>query len=342
MIGNYHARCGVGEKPEVVIPEAYLSLLALPDDYCSLLSTMRSREISSVIIIQNLAQIKALFKETWETIPGNCDTLIYLGGNEQTTHKYISELLGKATIDKKTNGETRGRQGSSSRNYDVIGRELLTPDEARKFDNKKCLIFIRGFDPIEDQKFSPFGHKAFAQTEDGGAAPYVHQPGFGIPDKRFEILNEKSLKYFEKLAEKGENVFINKMTYEEFAVMTELDIDRRFMDNSLEYVDPKLGEEYPEDAEVPDDADEASEGNDAEESAGESRSFSRVNRPENDSIMTRMTTWKYSDDQIKELHKAYQVKMPMEEILKFFFPDTSAEEMSRIISGYEAKMSGKR
>lgn len=90
--------------------------VALPDDYCSLLSTMRSREISSIIIIQNFAQLKALFKDTWETIPGNCDTFIYLGGNEQSTHKYVSELLGKGTIDKKSSGETKGRQGSSSRN----------------------------------------------------------------------------------------------------------------------------------------------------------------------------------------------------------------------------------
>jgi type IV secretion system protein VirD4 len=87
MTGNCHVRCGAREKSEVLAPEAYLSLFALPDDYCSLLSTMRSREISSVIIIQNLAQIKALFKDTWETIPGNCDTFIYLGGNEQSTHK---------------------------------------------------------------------------------------------------------------------------------------------------------------------------------------------------------------------------------------------------------------
>ena len=127
MMGNYHARCGAGEKPEVVTPEAYLSLFALPDDFCSLLSTMRSREISSIIIIQNFAQLKALFKDTWETIPGNCDTFIYLGGNEQSTHKYVSELLGKGTIDKKSSGETKGRQGSSSRNYDVLGRELFTP-----------------------------------------------------------------------------------------------------------------------------------------------------------------------------------------------------------------------
>jgi type IV secretion system protein VirD4 len=105
--------------------------VALPDDYCSLLSTMRSREISSIIIIQNFAQLKALFKDTWETIPGNCDTFIYLGGNEQSTHKYVSELLGKGTIDKKSSGETKGRQGSSSRNYDVLCREIFTPDEVR-------------------------------------------------------------------------------------------------------------------------------------------------------------------------------------------------------------------
>ena len=149
------------------------SNVALPDDYCSLLSTMRSREISSVIIIQNLAQIKALFKDTWETIPGNCDSLVYLGGNEQSTHEYISKLLGKATIDKKSSGETRGRQGSSSRNYDVLGREIMTPDEVRKMDNKKCLIFIRGFDPILDSKYNPFKHPVFAQTADGEGKNHI-------------------------------------------------------------------------------------------------------------------------------------------------------------------------
>ena len=145
--------------------------VALPDDFCSLLSTMRSREISSIIIIQNFAQLKALFKDTWETIPGNCDTFIYLGGNEQSTHKYVSELLGKGTIDKKSSGETKGRQGSSSRNYDVLGRELFTPDEVRKLDNKKCIIFIRGFDPIMDNKFIPFNHPMFNQTADGKGEP---------------------------------------------------------------------------------------------------------------------------------------------------------------------------
>lgn len=208
------------------------SNVALPDDYCSLLSTMRSREISSVIIIQNLAQIKALFKDTWETIPGNCDSLVYLGGNEQSTHEYISKLLGKATIDKKSSGETRGRQGSSSRNYDVLGREIMTPDEVRKMDNKKCLIFIRGFDPILDNKYNPFGHPIFSQTADGEGVPYEHEPaveGESV-EPGFTILNEKSLAYYEGLKAKGEPVYIDTIPYEDFMLLGQMEVEKRFMD----------------------------------------------------------------------------------------------------------------
>ena len=110
-----------GKLPiQVTLMMDEFSNVALPDDFCSLLSTMRSRRISSIIIIQNLAQIKALFKDTWETITGNCDTLVYLGGNEKSTHQYISEMLGKSTIDKRSTGETRGVHGSASRNYDCL------------------------------------------------------------------------------------------------------------------------------------------------------------------------------------------------------------------------------
>ena len=195
--------------------------VALPDDYCSLLSTMRSREISSIIIIQNFAQLKALFKDTWETVPGNCDTFIYLGGNEQSTHKYVSELLGKGTIDKKSSGETKGRQGSSSRNYDVLGRELFTPDEVRKLDNRKCIIFIRGFDPIMDNKYIPFAHPMFKQTADGGGKPYVHHMSSNneVVGPPYEILSQKALEHYKQLKEKGENVYIDKLTYEEFMMI---------------------------------------------------------------------------------------------------------------------------
>ena len=121
VMGNYHARCGAGEKPEVETPEAYLSLFALPDEFDKLLSTMRSRQIFVSIILQNLAQIKALYKDSWESILGNCDETYYLGGNEQSTHKYISELLGKETLDTNTYGKSEGRSGNYSTNYQQTG-----------------------------------------------------------------------------------------------------------------------------------------------------------------------------------------------------------------------------
>ena len=104
MMGNYHVRCGVGEKPEMATSEAYLSLFSLPTDFDKILSVMRSRGVSVSIILQNLAQLKALFEKQWESIVGNCDEFVYLGGNEKETHKYVSELLGKETIDTNTYG----------------------------------------------------------------------------------------------------------------------------------------------------------------------------------------------------------------------------------------------
>ncbi len=206
--------------------------VALPDDFCSLLSTMRSREISSVIIIQNLAQIKALFKDTWETITGNCDTTVYLGGNEQSTHEYISKLLGKMTIDKKSSGETKGRQGSSSHNIDVLGREILTPDEVRMMDNKKCLVFIRGQNPVMDNKYYTPGHPRFSQSADGGGDAYIFMPktADNLLDIPYAILTPEGFLQYEKRKEKGEKVFIDTMTYEEFMMLGEVDMEAHFME----------------------------------------------------------------------------------------------------------------
>ena len=138
------------------------------------LTTMRSRNISSSTIIQNMAQIKELYKDSWETIPGNSDTILYLGGNEQSTHKYISEALGKATIDTKTHGQTKGKSGSYSTNFQMSGRELLTPDEVRALDNRYCILFIRGAKPVMDLKYELTEHPAIRYTVDGGGAPYIH------------------------------------------------------------------------------------------------------------------------------------------------------------------------
>ena len=146
--------------------------VALPDDFDKLLATMRSRAISCSIIIQNMAQMKALFKDSWESLVGNCDEFLYLGGNEKEGHKYISELLGKETLDTNTYGQTKGRNGSYSTNYQQTGRELFTPDEIRLLDNRKAILFVRGERPMLDDKYNLKKHPNVKWTEDGGAPPY--------------------------------------------------------------------------------------------------------------------------------------------------------------------------
>ena len=148
--------------------------VSLPDDFDKILSVMRSRRVFVSIILQNLAQLKTLFEKQWESIVGNCDEFLYLGGNEQSTHKYVSELLGKATIDTNTYGKSSGRNGNYSTNYQISGRELMTPDEVRMLDNRCALLFIRGELPIMDEKYDILKHPNVSLTTDGSAAPYEH------------------------------------------------------------------------------------------------------------------------------------------------------------------------
>ena len=147
---------------------------SLPDDFDKILSVMRSRGVSVSIILQNLAQLKALFEKQWESIVGNCDEFLYLGGNEQSTHKYVSELLGKSTIDTNTYGKSSGRSGNYSTNYQISGRELLTPDEVRMLDNQYAILFIRGERPVLDFKYDILKHPNVALTADGKAGVYQH------------------------------------------------------------------------------------------------------------------------------------------------------------------------
>ncbi len=148
--------------------------VSLPDDFDKILSVMRSREVSVSIILQNMAQLKALFEKQWESIVGNCDEFLYLGGNEQGTHKYVSELLGKATIDMNTYGKSTGHSGNYSTNYQLSGRELLTPDEVRMLDNRYAILFIRGERPLMDEKYDIMKHPNVALTTDGKGKPYRH------------------------------------------------------------------------------------------------------------------------------------------------------------------------
>lgn len=146
--------------------------VSLPNEFEKILATCRSRSIYCSIIIQNMSQLKALFKDSWESLVGNCDEFLYLGGNEKETHKYVSELLGKETIDTNTYGQTKGKSGSYSTNFQQSGRKLLQPDEVRMLDNQNALLFIRGERPILDAKYDLMKHPNIRYTEDGGAGPF--------------------------------------------------------------------------------------------------------------------------------------------------------------------------
>lgn len=174
--------------------------VALPDGYARLQATMRSRNIMSTIILQNISQLKALFKDDWEGIIGNADSFVYLGGNEQSTHKYISELLGKETIDTRTSSQSKGRNGSFSQNFQQTGRELMTPDEVRRLDNKNAIVLIRGEKPVIDEKYDILKHPNIHRTEDGGAPPYLHTPlrAFAADDLSFPIENIDDIEILEE------------------------------------------------------------------------------------------------------------------------------------------------
>ena len=151
------------------------SNVSLPDDFSKILAVMRSRSVFVSIILQTIAALKALFEKEWESILGNCDEFLYLGGNETSTHKLIAEsYLGKQTIDTNTYGKSHGRNGNYSTNYQITGRELMTPDEVRMLDNGKALLFIRGELPVCDDKFDIMTHPLVSHTPDGGAPPYIH------------------------------------------------------------------------------------------------------------------------------------------------------------------------
>lgn len=187
--------------------------VALPDEFDKLLSTMRSRQIFVSIILQNLAQIKALYKDSWESILGNCDETYYLGGNEQSTHKYISELLGKETLDTNTYGKSSGHSGNYSTNYQQTGRELLTADEVRLLDNNYGLLFIKGERPVKDKKYDLLKHPNIKQTLDGGHEPYIHGQAHHFIDdwqnillssNEYELLDQEEVEKYVKEIKKNE------------------------------------------------------------------------------------------------------------------------------------------
>ena len=172
--------------PVRVIQDEWANV-AQPESYPKILATCRSYNIGLNIIVQNIQQIKALYEKEWESIIGNCDTLLFLGGgNEPTSLEFIVKLLGKETIATRTRGQTKGRSGSSSTNFQQTGRDLMTIDEVRKLDTHKAILFIRGEDPVLDKKYNIKRHPNIKLTTDGKAKPYIHKPqrapDYALPD----------------------------------------------------------------------------------------------------------------------------------------------------------------
>ena len=169
--------------------------VSLPDDFDKILAVMRSREVSVSIILQNMAQLKALFEKQHESISGNCDEFLYLGGNEASTHKYVSEMLGKETIDTNNYNRSYGRNGNYSTGYQLSGRELLDAAEVRMLDNRYALLFIRGERAVKDLKYDIMQHPNIGLTEDGGAPPYIHGEVRGdIADITIDEIREEKKK----------------------------------------------------------------------------------------------------------------------------------------------------
>ncbi len=194
--------------------------VSLPNDFDKILSVMRSREVSVSIILQNLAQLKALFEKQWESIVGNCDEFLYLGGNEQSTHKYVSELIGKETIDTNTYGKSSGRNGNYSTNYQTNGRDLMTPDEVRLLDNKYAILFIRGEKPVKDKKYDILKHPNVAYTTDGKGKPYYHG---GTENAIGTIIIDENINNY-----KFENEEEIKKLVDDYELISSDDIDENF------------------------------------------------------------------------------------------------------------------
>lgn len=184
---RYNGRLPV---PVRVIQDEWANV-AQPDSYPKVLATCRSYNIGINIIVQNIQSIKALYKDEWEGIIGNCDTLLFLGGgNEPTSLEFVSKLLGKETVHTRTRGQTKGRSGSSAVNYQQTGRDLMTPDEIRMLPTNDALLFIRGEKPVRDKKYDIKKHPNVRRTADGEAKAYIHNPpvpDYTLPDLPYEF-----------------------------------------------------------------------------------------------------------------------------------------------------------
>ena len=291
--------------------------VALPDDFMQLESTMRSRNISVNIFIQNMGQLKVLFeREKWETIVGNCDTLVYLGGNEQSSHKYISEELGKKTINKRSTSSSRGKMPSHGKNYDVLGRELLTPGEVRKLKRSHALVLISGFNPVYDQKYDTKHH--ILKNGKIKFSKYRHIPISEENQTGIEILNQDSITYYEKAAQAGEKVYMTTMTLKELlALPDEEDIsilkeyqemDQKETEGSLDKIEKqeRIGQKWKK--------------NRIEQK--------KLGKWKKKSILEILQEVEFASDQMEQIQKGLE-ELPEEMVKDYLNPELTAHQMEQ-------------
>ena len=256
------------------------------------------------------------------------------------------------TIDKKSSGETKGRQGSSSRNIVVLGREILTPDEVRMMDNKKCLVFIRGLNPVLDNKYFTPKHPRFAQSADGNGKPFRFVPRLpeNLLARSFDILTPEGLKQYEKRKAKGEAVYIDLLTYEEFMMLDELSVSQRFAEMDQKETEQEFREEAGNETELAYTPDEETEKNlvaelialkkqaaakektKVEHSEGSSEDDSE--KASGETLADRLAHFKFSPAQRSEIKRAADEKIPEEYILSYALPENSIVKMAAMRRKY--------
>ncbi len=192
MTGNCHVRCGAGENSEM-ISKNYLSLFGKIPEFDKILATCRKFEISAVVVLQNLSQLKRMYEKSWEELPGNCDTMVFLGGKDQFTNEYLMKSLGKETIDTVSINKSKGQSGSTSYNDGILGRELLQLNELETLDNSKCIVMIRGLNPFLTDKFEIKNHKRYPELEEAwdSRRGAVNRNQFLVEDN---IITEKEIR----------------------------------------------------------------------------------------------------------------------------------------------------
>ena len=201
---KHHVRCMLDEFANIgYIPE-----------FENRVATMRSREISCTIILQNLAQLETMYKDSWKTIVGNCDSFLFLGSKEQSTLEYVSKQLGKETIDTRNMNLNKGTQGSRSYNYGNLGRELMLTDEIGTMPDDDCILMIRGLHPFYSKKYTLEEHPRFKFLYDYSDENYFDYKNAKkyyqerqAEEERTKVLGKYSIKDFELEFEQLEELY---------------------------------------------------------------------------------------------------------------------------------------